>query len=88
MHRRSQRKIAFASVSHCLHDVFHGFAKEVDKEQVQQEHRGDHGATQHKVVLAMKSTDELAMRTLEHERFDETGVWAICNWNCFQELTI
>ncbi len=80
MHECARREIAFASERHRLHDVFHGPAEEIDKEQVQQEHRRDHGANQHEVVLAMKTGDQPAMVTLEHKRLDETAVLAVADW--------
>src|ERR1044071_10142395 len=64
-------------MGHCLDDFFHRFAEEIDKQQVQQEHRSDHSAEQHEVVLAMKTADEIAVITLEYERLDEATVLAV-----------
>src|SRR5690349_21922535 len=64
-------------MGHRLHDFFHGFAEEVNKQEVQQEHRSDYSAEQHEVVLAMKTADEVAMITLEYERLDEATVLAV-----------
>src|SRR6185369_16929296 len=75
-----------ASVHHRLHDVFHGFAEEVNKQQVQQQHCCDHRAKQHEVVLAMKTSHQFATRTLVNERFDEATVLAIGNRCCYQPV--
>src|SRR6185369_17147571 len=66
-------------MGHRLYDFFHRFAEEVDKQQVQHDHRRDHSAEQHEVVLAMKTADEVAMITLEYERLDEATVLAVAH---------
>ena len=67
------------SMRHRLDDVFHWFAEEINEEQIQQEHRGDHGAKQHEVVLAMNTADQIALITLDDERLDEAGVRSVAD---------
>jgi hypothetical protein len=55
-HHMSDR-LAFASMSHGLHNVFHRFAEKVDKKEVRPEQQRYH-ANQHKVVLAVKTADQ------------------------------
>src|SRR4029078_6182267 len=75
-------EISPASMGHRLDDVFHRPAEEIDKEQVQQEHRSDHRANKHEVVLAMKTGDQPTMITLEHERLDKAAMLAVAQRRC------
>src|ERR1044072_7112259 len=82
MHGSAGGEIAVSSITHRVHDVFHGFAEEVDEDQIQQTNRRDHTADQDEVVFTMQPRDELTVIAAEHQRLDDASVLRILNGRC------